>query len=75
VQDAIEGIGLKMMSKQELEQIIDASFKNNQKLVEERGMEALGPLMGIVMKEARGKANAAVINAMIEEKLKQTLKK
>ena len=39
--------------------------------VKERGMSAVGPLMGIVMKEFRGKMDGAKINALLIEEIKK----
>jgi len=58
------------MSKEELEKIIEAIIEANKGLVEERGAKAFGILMGMVMKEVRGKANAASVGELIRKKLK-----
>ena len=70
IQEAISGLGLKIMSKEELEKIIEAIIEANKGLVEERGAKAFGILMGMVMKEVRGKANAASVGELIRKKLK-----
>ncbi|MEM3622946.1 MAG: Glu-tRNA(Gln) amidotransferase subunit GatE [Candidatus Bathyarchaeia archaeon] len=72
--EAIEKLGLKILSEKHLEEIINITIKNNRKLIEERGPNALGPLMGIVMKEVKGKANAALVNELLKKKLEQMIK-
>ena len=69
VQEAISGLGLKIMSKEELEKIVDAIIEANKGLVEERGAKAFGILMGMVMKEVRGKANTALVSELLKKKL------
>jgi glutamyl-tRNA(Gln) amidotransferase subunit E len=69
IQEAISGLGLKMMSKEELEKIIDAIVKANKGLVEEHGAKAFGILMGMIMKEVRGKANTALVSELLKKKL------
>ena len=71
IQEAISSMGLKILSKEELIKIVDNIVENNRKIVKERGMEAFGPLMSMVMKEVRGKANPALVSELLREKLKQ----
>jgi glutamyl-tRNA(Gln) amidotransferase subunit E len=71
IQEAISSLGLKILSEEELMKIVDDIVENNKKIVKERGMEAFGPLMSMVMKEVRGKANAALVGELIRKKLKQ----
>lgn len=72
VQDAISNIGLKILSKEELERIIDSAIEQNKNLINERGANSFGPLIGIVMKEVRGKADAALVAELLKRKLDQT---
>jgi len=69
IQEAISGLGLKIMSKEELEKIIEAIIEANKGLVEERGAKAFGILMGMVMKEVRGKASATLVSELLKKKL------
>ena len=71
VKEAIESIGLKLLSKEELEKLIEKVIEKNRELVKEKGMNAFGFIMGTVMKEVRGKADAAVVKEIIKNKLKQ----
>jgi len=71
LQEAIDSLGLGMLSKEELEKIIDGIFEVNRGLIEERGVNAFGLLMGVVMREVRGKANATLVSELIRKKLKQ----
>jgi glutamyl-tRNA(Gln) amidotransferase subunit E len=69
-QEAMNSIGLKMLSKEELEKIVQKAIEANRGLVEEKGVGAFGMLMGIVMKDVRGKADAALVSELIKKKLK-----
>ena len=71
VQDAISSLGLKILSRGEVEKIVEEVLMKNKRLVEERGEQAFGPLMGLVMKEMRGKADVALITALLKERLKR----
>jgi len=67
--EAIASLGLKMLTKEELEKIVDMTIKANKKLVEERGAEAFTLIMSHVMREVRGKANATLVAELIKKKI------
>jgi glutamyl-tRNA(Gln) amidotransferase subunit E len=75
VKDAVESLGLKAVSSEELDKTVERLIAANKGLVEERGLNALGPLMGMVMKEMRGKVNPAVANELIKRKIEQATRK
>jgi glutamyl-tRNA(Gln) amidotransferase subunit E len=75
VENAIDRIGLKMLSSEELEKIVDSVIERNRSLIEERGANAFGPLIGMVMKEVRGKANAALVSELVKKRLERARKK
>ena len=75
VDNAINKIGLAMLSNGELEKIVDSIIESNRSLIEERGANAFGPLIGMVMKEVRGKANAASVSELVKKRLKPEYKK
>jgi glutamyl-tRNA(Gln) amidotransferase subunit E len=68
---AIEDLGLSLISQREIEEIIDAVIKENKVLVDKSGEAAFGALMGQVMKKIRGKADAEMIVAALRKKLKK----
>ncbi len=63
---AVERIGLKAMSKDQLKKIIKDIFKANPELVKQKRISAL---MGEVMKEVRGKVPGSVVKKVLEEEL------
>jgi glutamyl-tRNA(Gln) amidotransferase subunit E len=70
VPEAVEALGLKMLSREELEKIVDRMIAANKQQVEKLGKGAFGLLMGLVMKEARGKATPENVSQLIKQKLK-----
>jgi Archaeal Glu-tRNAGln amidotransferase subunit E (contains GAD domain) len=52
-----------------LEKIVDQIMSRNKSLIERNGQKAFGPIMGMVMKEVRGRANAEVVGEIINRKL------
>ncbi|MFW9832149.1 MAG: Glu-tRNA(Gln) amidotransferase subunit GatE, partial [Candidatus Thorarchaeota archaeon] len=57
VDDALQKLDLRPISKDELQAIVDRIVQSNNKMILDRGERAIGPLMGMVMKEVRGRAD------------------
>ena len=57
------------MHEDELNEILDKIIQNNIDLVKERGENAVVTLMGIAMKEVRGKASGKVVNDLLRKKI------
>ena len=57
------------MHEDELNEILDKIIQNNIDLVNERGEDAVVTLMGIAMKEVRGKASGKVVNDLLRKKI------
>ena len=69
-QDAVDKLGLKMFTREELTKIVDRVITENKGSVDHLGKKAFGLLMSIVMKEVRGKADPGLVSALIREQLK-----
>jgi glutamyl-tRNA(Gln) amidotransferase subunit E len=70
VADTIEALGLKMLTREELERLIDRVIVANRQSVDRLGKNTFGMLMGIVMKEVRGKADPELVGKLLRERLK-----
>ena len=57
----------------ELEKICQEIVEKNKKIVENQKERAIGPLMGIAMKELRGKASGEIINKLLLKNIKSKL--
>jgi glutamyl-tRNA(Gln) amidotransferase subunit E len=68
--DAVDNLALKMLSKAELETIVDRAIVANRQAVEKLGKNAFGMLMGRVMKEVRGKADPELVSKLLKERVK-----
>ncbi len=71
-EQAVQNLGLSLISQREIEEIIDTTIKENKALIEKSGEAAFGALMGQVMKKLRGKADAEIVVATLRRKLKKT---
>ncbi len=73
IREAVEGLGLTMLSEKELLSIIDGLVRENRALVEERGMGAFGVLMGMVMERVRGRAEAELVSEVLKRRLAEVV--
>ena len=69
VREAIKNEGLEKLSNDEVEMMIDNVISSNNEIIMQRGMAAMGPLMGIVMKSLKGKADGKLVNKLLKDKL------
>jgi len=68
---AAEALGLKMLSEDEVNRVIERRVKENVQLIREKREEAFGKLMNIVMGELRGKADAKIVASLLKMKIKE----
>ncbi len=68
--EAVDSLGLAMISQEELEKLVDDLMRENRRLIEERKTGVFGHLMGIVMKRTRGRVKAESVSKMLKRKLK-----
>ena len=74
VRAAIDKLGLYAMAKTELKKLVCEVVGANKKLVEERGMAAMAPLMGILMGKVRGRADGKLVHELLERELRKKVK-
>jgi len=71
--EALKSLGLGMMSRKEVEDLVDDVIEKNSEFVELRGKGAFGPLMGIIMKKARGRVKAQLVNQILKSRLEDVV--
>lgn len=64
------GIGVE---KGELEIVIDKVIESRMDFIMKRGIDSAGPLMGVVMKELRGKVSGQEVSRVLKEKIQAKL--
>ncbi len=74
VQNAIESLGLEIVSENELQNFIGKVLEDNRELIEERGEDSFGIFMGMIMERLRGKADPALTSEILREKLRKLIK-
>jgi len=71
---ASDALGVSSVEASDVEAICERVVKERAEFIKQRGESALGPLMGVVMKELRGKADGKVISEILTEKIGQLLR-
>ena len=72
--EGVKELGIKMLSEEELERVIERHIENNKKLIQERGQSAFSSLMGSVMSEVRGSTDAQNVSEKLKQRLAQEVK-
>ena len=71
--DAIKNSGIETTSIADVERMIETIVEKNQHIVNKQKERAIGPLMGIAMKELRGKASGESINKILLQAIKKKM--
>jgi len=74
-EDAIQELGMQMLSEHELLRIIDKIIELNADLIKEKGEGAYGKIMGLVMSEVRGSADPGEVTRLIRTRIGETMRK
>lgn len=72
-QKAAESLNLIMLSAEDVEKIIIEIVKSNKAMVDDRGIGAMGPLMGMAMKKLKGKADGKLVNKLLKDKIQNII--
>jgi glutamyl-tRNA(Gln) amidotransferase subunit E len=73
-EEALKALRLEMFTQKELKGIAEAKVRTNKEIVERMGYRAMGPLMGIVMSEVRGRADTRDVQKLLRELLSAHVK-
>jgi len=66
---AMQSADVSSMDEDELNEILDGIIQKNMELVRKLGENAVTTLMGIAMKEVRGKASGKIVNDLLRKKI------
>lgn len=73
IEEAMKNASIEAVDELELERICNQVVENNQEIIKNQKERAIGPLMGIAMKELRGKASGETINKLLLKNIKNKL--
>ncbi|MFH1179614.1 MAG: Glu-tRNA(Gln) amidotransferase subunit GatE [Candidatus Bathyarchaeota archaeon] len=72
-EQALGKLGLEMLDEDQVKAFIGDVVKDGSELIKERGMGAMGPLMGAAMGKVRGKAQPQLVQKLLQEAIKAKL--
>jgi len=73
-EEALKALRLEMFTQKELRGIAEAKVRTYKEMVERMGYRAMGPLMGMMMSEVRGRADARDVQKLLRELLSAHVK-
>ena len=73
IEEAMKNASIESINEEDLDKIIKDIVDKNQEIIKNQKERAMGPLMGIVMKELRGKASGEIINKLLSKNIKEKL--
>mgnify|MGYP006283418697 CR=1 FL=1 len=73
VKNAIQNLGLEKTDTKEIEALAKKIVKERIDFVKQKGLSSVGPLMGIIMKELRGKADGKIISEILQKEIKKII--
>jgi len=73
VEEAMMMTSIETVNEKDLEKIILEIVDKNEQLVKNQKERAIGPLMGIAMKELRGKASGEIVNKLLLKNIQKKL--
>ena len=72
--EAALNLNLLMLSDEDVHDIITKLVSSHEEMIAQRNMGAMGPLMGMAMKELKGKADGKLVNKFLKEEIQKYLK-
>ncbi len=73
IEEAMKMASIETVNDIDLEKIIQDIVDKNEQLVKNQKERSIGPLMGIVMKELRGKASGEIVNKILLKNIQKKL--
>ena len=72
-EEALKNASIEAVDEADLEKIIENIVEKNLEIVKNQKERSMGPLMGIAMKELRGKASGEMVNKLLLKNIKKKL--
>jgi len=73
IEEICEELGLKLLSEEELREIIKENIEALRDVIKERGLKAMSIVMGKVMSVVRGKADGKLVSKLVQEEIKRVI--
>ena len=73
IEEAMKNVSIETVNKDELEQILEKIVESSKDMIKNQKERAIGPLMGMAMKELRGKVSGEMVNSILSKKINGVL--
>ncbi|QMU54219.1 MAG: Glu-tRNA(Gln) amidotransferase subunit GatE [Nitrosopumilus sp.] len=73
IEEAMKNTSIQSVNENDLERIIEDIVEKNEGIIKNQKERAIGPLMGIAMKELRGKVSGETINNLLLQNIKKKI--
>ncbi len=73
IEEAMKNTSIQSVNNNDLEKIIDEMIEKNIEIIKNQKERAIGPLMGIAMKELRGKVSGETINSLLIQGIRKKI--
>ena len=73
VEEAMKSASIQSIDDNDLKRIIDDIIEKNEEIIKNQKERAIGPLMGIAMKELRGKVSGETINSFLLQSIRKKI--
>jgi glutamyl-tRNA(Gln) amidotransferase subunit E len=73
IEEAMKNTSIQSVNENDLEKIIEDIVEKNEGIIKNQKERAIGPLMGIAMKELRGKVSGETINNLLLQNIKKKI--
>jgi len=73
INEALKNTSIETVDEAKVKEIIEKIIEKNQDIIKNQKERSIGPLMGIVMKELRGKASGEIVNNLLLKNIKKKL--
>lgn len=71
--DAVRELGIQRIDTREAQEAVAAIVRERSDLVKEKGMGAVGPLMGVVMEQLRGKVDGRTASELLKQEIAKAM--
>ena len=72
--DAVAKASITQLSEDELEKILDKIIEQNYDEIKKDGMHSMSSIMGMMMKQVRGKTSGSLFNELVKRKIRAIIK-
>jgi len=70
---SISELGIVKLDDNEVKNVIRSIVEERQSIIKQRGLGAMGPLMGVIMTELQGRAEGNLVSSLLKKEIENLL--